>query len=48
MFDDVVTGIVSVEQESMTVPKETALISNSVVSSPLKERLGGGELTRMA
>lgn len=48
MFDDVVTGIVSVEQESMKVTKEMALISNSVVSSPLKERLGGRELIRMA
>lgn len=45
MSDDVFTGVVSVEQESMKVPKETALISNDVVSSPLKERLGGGELT---
>lgn len=45
MFDDVVTGVFYVETESMKVPKETALISNRVVSSPLKERLGGGELT---
>lgn len=45
MFDDVVTRVASVEQENLKVPEESALISNSVVSSPLKVRLRGGELT---
>lgn len=40
MFDDVVAGVVSVEKESMKVPKETALLSTSVVSSPLERLVG--------